>query len=141
MQLTKLDRWLKERFIYETHIFTLRIPDEALPDGVTVHPMEENKGGDYNHRLIIKDNELAEYVVDLLKRNQVMHATHVMESKNWYNKHIAPKHNGSFTYKWILRFFSLVLVCIAGWGIYQLTLNEELVKTIKSSINEFKGGL
>ena len=141
MQLTKLDRWLKERFIYETHIFTLRLPDEGLPKGVTVRPMEENKGGDYNHRLIIQDNELAEYVVEMLKQNQVMHATHVMESKNWYNRYSAPKDHGSFTFKLIFRFFSLVLVCIGGWGIYQLSLNEELMKMIKASINDIKSGL
>jgi len=60
MQLTKLDRWLKERFIYETHIFVLRLPEERLPRGVKIQDVDSKKTGDYKHKLIIKDNELAE---------------------------------------------------------------------------------
>ena len=41
MQLTKLDRWLKERFIYETHILTLRLPEVELPDGAEVQDVEQ----------------------------------------------------------------------------------------------------
>ena len=52
MQLTRLDRWLKERFIYETHIFTLRLPEGGLPSGVRVEEVEQKKSSDYKHRLI-----------------------------------------------------------------------------------------
>ena len=43
MQLTKLDRWLKERFIYETHILTLRLPERELPEGVEIEDIEQKK--------------------------------------------------------------------------------------------------
>ena len=140
MQLTRLDRWLKERFIYETHIFTLRLPDEALPRGVDVQEIEQNKGGDYRHRLIIKDNKLAEEMITILKQNHIMHATHVLEGKHWYNSRISPE-GKSFTFLWVLRFFSFLLACVGAYGIYMLSQNEELVKTVKDTIQELKGGM
>ena len=141
MQLTKLDRWLKERFIYETHIFTLRIPEEGLDRGVEVQEVEQNKGGDYRHRLIIKDNNLAENVITELRQRQIMHATHIVEGQNWYNKHIAPSSGKSFTFQWIIRFFGLVMACFCSWGLYLLAQNEQLISTLKFTIEELKGGM
>ena len=36
MQLTKFDRWLREKFIYQTHIYTMRLPESALPAQVLI---------------------------------------------------------------------------------------------------------
>jgi hypothetical protein len=140
MQLTKLDRWLKERFIYETHIFTLRMPEGKLPSGASVEELEQNKGGDYRHCIKIKDNEIAQQVIKLLKEGHIMHAVHVVEGENWYNQRIAPE-GKSFTYMWISRFFILILVCAGAYGIFKLSQNEELVGTIKETIEELKSGL
>lgn len=140
MQLTRLDRWLKERFIYETQIFTLRLPEGGLPPGVKVSEVEQKKSGDYRHRLTIKDNGLAAQVIDSLKEDHIMHATHVVEGKNWYNKHISPK-GKSFTFMWILRFFTLCGICSAGYGIYLLSQNEALMTTVRDTIEELKGGM
>ena len=140
MQLTKLDRWLKERFIYETHIFTLRLPERELPSGVRVEDIEQNKGGDYRHRIMIKDNGIAEHMMKLLKEDHIMHAVHVVEGKNWYNQRIAPE-GKSFTYMWILRFFSLIMVCAGAYGAFKLSQNEELRSTIMDTIEELKSGM
>lgn len=140
MQLTKLDRWLKERFIYETHIFTLRLPEGGLPKGARVEPFESNRGGDYKNRIIIKDNDLANDVIEILKNERLMYATHVVDGKHWYNKRIAPE-GQSFTFRWINRFVMLALICAAAYGIYLLLQNEELVKTVKDSIDELKAGM
>jgi len=140
MQLTKLDRWLKERFIYETHIFTLRLPERELPSGVRVEDVEQNKGGDYRYRIMIKDNEIAENVTRMLKEDHIMHAVHVVEGGNWYNQRIAPE-GKSFTYRWILRFFSLIMVCAGAYGAFKLSQNEELRSTIMDTIEELKSGM
>lgn len=140
MQLTKFDRWLKERFIYETHIFTLRLPEDGLPAGAIVSGLEQNKGGDYRHRIVIKDNALAEQVVDLLRKNHIMHATHVVEGKNWYNKRIAPA-GKSFTYMCIFRFVALLGACSTIYGIMKLWDNDALRSTIMETVNELKGGM
>ena len=140
MQLTKLDRWLKERFIYETHIFTLRLPECKLPKGVEIEDVEQSKSGDYRHRIMIKDNEIAQNVMKLLKEDHIMHATHVVEGKNWYNQRIAPE-GKSFTYRWILRFFSIIIACAGAYGASKLWQNEELRSTIMDSIEELKSGM
>jgi len=140
MQLTKLDRWLKERFIYETHIFTLRLPECKLPKGVEIEDVEQNKGGDYRHRIMIKDNEIAQNVMNLLKEDHIMHATHVVEGKNWYNQRIAPE-GKSFTYRWILRFISLIILSAGAYGVFKLSQNEELRSTIMDTIEELKSGM
>lgn len=140
MQLTKLDRWLKERFIYETHIFTLRIPEGGLPQGVEISEVDQKKSGDYRHRLVIKDNKLAEEVMQHLKEKHIMHATHVVEGDNWYNQRIAPK-GKSFTFMWVLRFFTFCGICSAGYGIYLLSQNEVLMNTIHDTIRELKSGM
>jgi len=140
MQLTRLDRWLKERFIYETHILTLRLPEVELPDAVIVTEIEQNKRGDYRHRLTVKDNKLAADMIELLKQEHIMHAIHVVEGKHWYNQRIAPE-GKSFTYLLIFRFLSLVGCCFIGLGIYKLAQNEELRSTIKDTIEELKTGM
>jgi len=140
MQLTKLDRWLKERFIYETHIFTLRLPEEKLPKGVRVQEVDSKRAGNYNHKLIIKDNDLADYVITMLKNNHLMYATHVIEGKHWYNQRIAPE-GKSFTFVWFTRFLTFVALCFVVWGGYIISQNETVVFEIKAAIEELKTGL
>jgi hypothetical protein len=140
MQLTKLDRWLKERFIYETHILTLRLPEVELPDGAEVQDVEQNKGGDYRHRIIIKDNDVANKMVKQLKDDHIMHAVHVVDGDHWYNKRIAPE-GKSFTYRWIFRFITMIMVCAGAYGFLKLSENEELRATIMGAIEELKSGM
>lgn len=140
MQLTKLDRWLKERFIYETHVLVLRLPEEKLPKGVRVSEMPEGASGDYRYRLVVRDNKCAEQLVAKLKKLRMMYATHVVEGKHWYNKRLAPQ-GGSFTYQWIARFCTLVVILIAGYGVYLLFQNQELMATVKDTLIELKDGM
>lgn len=140
MQLTKFDHWLKERFIYETHIFTLRLPESGFPSGVDVQELDQNKGGDYRHRIIVKDNKVAEDVILMLRKNHIMHATQVIEGKNWYNKRIAPK-GKSFTYMWIFRFFALMGISSLAFGGFKLWQNKELRQSIQETITELKTGM
>ncbi|MDG1358737.1 MAG: hypothetical protein P8P36_11145 [Akkermansiaceae bacterium] len=140
MQLTKLDRWLKERFIYETHILTLRLPEGDLPAGIEVQDVEQSKGGDYRHRMIIKNNLLAENMVKHLKDDHIMHAVHVVEGGNWYNKRIAPE-GKSFTYMWIFRFITMIMLCVGAYGFFKLSQNEELRATIMGAIEDLKSGM
>ena len=140
MQLTKLDRWLKERFIYETHILTLRLPEGGLPSDAAVEDVAQNKGGDYRHRIIIKDNDIAEDMVKQLKEDHIMHAVHVVEGNNWYNRRIAPE-GKSFTYMWIFRFITMLMVCAGAYGFFVLSQNEDLRATIMGAIEDLKSGM
>lgn len=137
MQQTKLDQWLKARFIYETHILTLRLPEEPLPRGVEVMPTDHTSKGSYQHKLIVKSNKKAEAVIVLLKENQLMHSVFVVEGRHWFNGFIAPQ-GVSFTYRWILRALGLVFLISCCWGIYLLMQNADLMKTIKETMKDFQ---
>ena len=41
MQLTKFDRWIRERYIYRTHIYAMRMPDAPLPSDILVEELED----------------------------------------------------------------------------------------------------
>jgi len=137
MQLTKFDQWLKERFIYETRIFTMRLPEDGLPRGVSVKPTDKTSKGAYRHELSIKSRKKADEVIVLLKENHLMYATHVIEIKHWYNSMIAPE-GLSFTYRWILRAIGLVTVVTFAWGVYLLLQNAGLVQTLKETLKDFQ---
>ncbi|MBK1830359.1 hypothetical protein JIN77_06460 [Verrucomicrobiaceae bacterium R5-34] len=140
MQLTKFDRWLKESFIYETHIFILRRPEFKLPSGVKISELDQGASGDYRFRLRIKNNKKADQTLALLKEHQLMCATHVVEGRHWYNKRIAPE-GKSFTYQWILRGITSVLILCAAYGVYVLFQNPQLISTIQDTLNELKAGM
>lgn len=140
MQLTKFDRWLKESFIYETHIFTLRLPDFKLPHGVRVNELDQNTGGDYRYRLCIQNNKVADQTLTMLKEHHMMCATHVVEGKHWYNRRIAPE-GRSFSYQWIWRGITGVLILSVVVGVIILLQNPELIATIKDTVNELKEGM
>lgn len=111
-----------------------------MPAGVIVEELEQNKRGDYRHRIMIKDNKIADDVMALLKQNKIMYAIHVVEGKNWYNHRIAPE-GKSFTFVWIFRFFGLIGICSAAFGAHKLWENEDLRNTIMDTLNELKGGI
>jgi len=137
MQQTKLDQWLKARFIYETHILTLRLPDEPLPKGVEVKPTEQTSKGSYQHKLIVKSNVKAEKMIVLLKENHFMHSVLVVEGRHWYNRMLAPQ-GVSFTYRWILRGLGLMLLLSTCWVIYILMQNADLIKSMKETMKHFE---
>jgi len=137
MQLTKFDQWLKERFIYETRIFTMRLPEDGLPRGVRVEPTDQTSQGAYRHKLSIKSQKKAAKVIVLLKKNHLMYATHVVEVKHWYNKRIAPE-GLSFTYRWTLRAIGLLILASFAWGVYLLMQNVGLVQTLKETLRDFE---
>ena len=89
---------------------------------------------------MIKDNEIAQNMMQLLKEDHIMHAIHVVEGKNWYNQRIAPE-GKSFTYRWILRFISLIILSAGAYGVFKLSQNEELRSTIMDTIEELKSGM
>ncbi len=90
MQLTRFDRWLRETFVYETHIQTLR-PPEAIPQGIKVVDLPEVPGKRYKHLFIAKSSKLADELIGLLKENGQMYTTQVVDRDKWFVPFIAPK--------------------------------------------------
>lgn len=108
MQLTRFDRWLREKFVYETHIRTLR-PLESVPGGVRAIKLPEKPGQRYRHLFIARSSKDADAVIQQLKKNSQMYKTQIVDRDAWYIPLIAPKDK---SVSWWL--ISLVVFTISG---------------------------
>lgn len=90
MQLTRFDRWLRERFVYETHIHTLR-PPESIPDGIRAVELPEVPGKRYKHLFIAKSSKAADDLIQVLKESSQMYTTQIVDREAWYVPFVAPK--------------------------------------------------
>lgn len=90
MQLTRFDRWLREKFVYETHIKTLR-PPESLPSGIRAEELPEVPGMRYKHLFIAASSRAADALIGQLRENGQMYTTEVVDRDTWYVPFIAPK--------------------------------------------------
>lgn len=109
MQLTRFDRWLREKYVYETHIHTLREP-ETIPAGIRVVPQPESPGKRYKHLYVAKRTEAADALIAQLRENSQMYTTQIVDSEAWYVPFIAPKDK---SLSWWL--FSMVCTTIAAF--------------------------
>jgi hypothetical protein len=90
MQLTRIDRWMKEKFVYEIQILTLR-PCEIVPKGVNEIDLPEKPGRRFKHLYTTGNNSAAdELLVELKEKNQ-MFSTKVVSKEAWWVQFIAPE--------------------------------------------------
>lgn len=130
MQLTRFDRWLREKFVYETHIHTLR-PPESVPRGIRVIPLPEVPGKRYKHLFVAGSTKLADQLINQLKENSQMFTTQVVDRKAWYIPFIAPK-NRSVSW-WII---SAIVFLISAF--FVLTYLQSLIQnpTFRKNFSE-----
>jgi hypothetical protein len=94
MQLTRFDRWLREKFVYELHIHTLRAA--GIRSGR--HPaveLPEVPGKRYKHLFIASSSRVADELIRQLKENSQMYTTQVVDREAWYVPFIAPRKSPS----------------------------------------------
>ncbi len=107
MQLTRFDRWLREKFVYETHIQTLR-PPESVPPGLRMVNLPDAPGQRYKHLFVARNSRLADALIYQLKESGQMYSTRVVDRKSWFVPLVAPK-DKSVTW-WV---FSMVVISIS----------------------------
>ena len=102
MQLTRFDRLLREHFVYETHIKTLRAPD-SVPKGIRVEQLPDIPGVRYKHLFIARNSKLADSFIASLREDNLMFFTTMVDRKAWFVPWIAPN-NKSLTWRlaWIV---------------------------------------
>ncbi|MFM2198241.1 MAG: hypothetical protein RLZZ505_1673 [Verrucomicrobiota bacterium] len=89
MQLTRFDRWLKEKFVYQIQILTLR-PCENVPNGVREVDLPEKPGRRFKHLYTTCSNEAAEKLLAELKEGNQMFSTKIVEKEAWWVEFISP---------------------------------------------------
>jgi len=130
MQLTRFDRWLRERFVYETHIKTLR-PAESIPRGIRAKELPDIPGVRYKHLYIARDSKTADAFIASLKKANLMFFTAVVDRKAWFVPWIAPQHK-SLT--WIIAW--IVLAGIASFCVIKYLVGLLSQPTIRQMFSE-----
>ena len=137
MQLTRFDRWLREKFVFELHIQTLR-PAESIPAEIRAIDLPEAPGRRYKHLYIAGSSKAADELILQLKENSQMYTTQVVDREAWYVPFIAPKEK-SVTW-WL---FSLVLISTSAFFallyIKGLVEDPEFRKNFMEAIDIMKG--
>jgi hypothetical protein len=137
MQLTRFDRWLREKFVYELHIQTLR-PPASIPEGIRAIDLPEAPGRRYKHLYIANSSKAADELIHQLKENSQMYNTQVVDRDAWYVPFIAPK-DKSVTW-WL---FSLAVISTSAFFallyVKSLVENPEFRKNFMDAIDVMKG--
>ena len=121
MQLTRFDRWLREKFVYELHIRTLR-PPESIPRGIKAIELPETPGLRYKHLFIAASSRSADELIHQLKENSQMYTAEVVDREAWYVPFVAPK-DKSVT--WWLFSVAVISVCAFFALLYIKSLVED----------------
>jgi len=138
MQLTQIDRWLRERFIYQTHVYTMRLPESGLSERVAIEELEESAGRRYRYRLIVNAKRDLESLLTALRSGNQMFVTRIVERDPWYRPIIAPR-GKSFFFRtfWWSAVAGLVVIAL-GVG-YQVNSDAELKAEIMQSVDTLLG--
>jgi hypothetical protein len=120
MQLTRFDRWLREKFVYEMHIQTLR-PPETIPAGIRVVEVPDAPGKRYKHLYVAASSDAADELIRQLKEDNQMYTTQIVDRDAWYVPFIAPK--GKSVTWWL---FSVAVITISAF--YALLYLKGLVE-------------
>lgn len=137
MQLTRFDRWLREKYVYETHIHTLR-PPESLPKGIRPVPIPDVPGKRYKHLFVARSSKAADVLLEQLKQNGQMYTTQVVDRKCWYVPFIAPK---TKSVTWWLFSTTVIAISLIFALIYLKGLTEDPVfrKNFMEALEILKG--
>ena len=121
MQLTRFDRWLREKYVYETHIHTLRLP-ESLPAGIQTRNIPDVPGKRYKHLFVASRSRDADQLISQLRQDSQMYTTQIVDRSDWYVPFIAPK-DKSVT--WWLFSMAVIVISVFFALIYLKTLAED----------------
>lgn len=137
MQLTHFDRWLRQKFVYQTHIHTLR-PPATLPTGIRALPQSAQAVNRYKFHFVATSSRSADALIRQLKADGQMYTTRVINRNAWFVPLLAPKDK---SVSWWL--FSMVLIlgvvayCLLG--LKSLVEDPVFRKNFMDSLRVIKG--
>ena len=137
MQLTRIDRWLKEKFVYEIHILTLRRGDD-VPAGIRETELPEKSGRRFRFLYTTGSSKAAETFLQSLKEQNQMFSTKVVDKDGWWVQFIAPEGKSPSWYVASVFILMGMLTPVVIW-IRGLIQNPEFIKNFWESVEIFKG--
>ncbi len=137
MQLTRIDRWLKEKFVYQIQILTLR-PCEVLPRGVRLENLPEKAGRRYKHRYTTGSNKKAEAILSSLKEHNQMFTTRVVDKDKWWVQFIAPEGKSPTWYVVSVFLLCSGLTPVVVW-VRSLLRDPEFMRNALDALDVLKG--
>jgi hypothetical protein len=138
MQLTRFDRWLREKFVYETHISTLSAAS-SLPSGIKAVKNPELAGRRYKHLYIAKSSKAVDLFLSQLKDNNQMYTTQVVDKTAWYVAFVAPK--GKSVTWWLISTVIIgISVFCAALYINSLRSDPVFMKNFMEAFDLFRNG-
>jgi hypothetical protein len=137
MQLTRFDRWLREKFVYETHIYTLRAP-EHIPRGVVARDLPEVPGKRFRHLFIVRGNKAVDELVTALREQNMMFNTQIVDRKAWFTPFVAPE-NRSVTW-WLVSTLAIISASVSALYYVKTLLDQpEIRKNLMDALEILKG--
>jgi len=137
MQLTRFDRWLKEKFVYEIQILTLRQAGN-IPGGIREVELPEKPGRRYKHLYTTSKPKAAEALLQLLKEENQMFTTKVVDKDGWWVQFVSPEGKSPTWYLVsvfiLMGFLTPVVIWLRG-----LLQSPEFIKNVKESLEILKG--
>ena len=115
MQQTNLDRWLRKKYVYTTHVYCNTLP-RALPDDVVVDETTEEAGGMYLYRLLVPNDAALNELTARLEVENITYTSRVADETAASGKFFNNP-NKSFTMQLAWLIFVLIIVGIIASGI------------------------
>ena len=129
--LTGLDHWLRDKFLYQTHIYTMSLPPK-LPAGVRKRKLPESATSTHRYCLISNSSKTTKKLVNRLDEAGMLYMSKVTERKTFLRPIICPR-GGSLT----LMLLQLAILGGIAFGLYRggviLFQNEKMVENLKGA--------
>lgn len=136
MQLTRFDRWLRDRYVHETHIRTLRAPEE-IPVGVRAEQLPEVPGKRFRFLFVIRGSRQADEFIASLREGSFMFATTVVDRNGRFSRWLtAPNRSVTWLIAWLIvggvsAFFGITFL-------YRLLTNPEVQKMLREALETIR---
>ena len=135
--LTSVDHWLRDKILFQTHFYTLRLPEE-IPRGVKISELPISPSNKFRYRLIANSTSVTDKLVEKLGEAGMMYKTQVVERKTPLKSFICPnKGKGSVLLRvfWI---FSLAGLAMGSTRLFKMiTSDPVLMENLKGALAIF----
>ena len=113
MQQTKLDRWLREKYAYITHVYCNTKP-ASIPDNVESKELNAESGVPFRYQLSSIHSSAISGLVKQLESENITYTSRVADRQRWYSRWINnPKKSFSYRVFWVALLFAGLLFAVS----------------------------